>query len=183
MRSVFPMKAAKIGYIVLSVLYCALGILLFTMPDLSLTALGILLGIGMIVFGIVKIIGYFSKDLYRLAFQFDLAMGVFAVIAGAILLVKEKTVMNYFQPLAGALILADGLLKLQTAVDARKFGLMKWWLIGVLALLTSAIGIVLVFHFFGGETAYMITTGAGFVLAGALNLCVAVCALKIMKSM
>ena len=33
------MKAAKIGYIVLSVLYCVLGILLFALPDLSLTAI------------------------------------------------------------------------------------------------------------------------------------------------
>ena len=183
MRSTAPMKVAKIGYIAISVLSLVLGVILIAKPDISMKTVGTVLGVIMIAFGIVKLVGYFSKDLYRLAFQFDLAMGVFAVIAGAILLVKEKTVMNYFQPLAGALILADGLLKLQTAVDARKFGLMKWWLIGVLALLTSAIGIVLVFHFFGGETAYMITTGAGFVLAGALNLCVAVCALKIMKSM
>ena len=50
MRSVLPMKAAKIGYIVLSVLYCVLGILLFALPDLSLTAIGIILGIGMIMF-------------------------------------------------------------------------------------------------------------------------------------
>ena len=78
MRSVLPMKAAKIGYIILSVLYCVLGILLITMPELSITALGILLGIGMIVFGIVKIVGYFSKDLFRLAFQYDLAFGASA---------------------------------------------------------------------------------------------------------
>ena len=174
---------AKAGYITISLMFCLGGILLMFNPDMPTKLLGIVVGILLVVCGAVKLIGYFSKDLYRLAFQFDLAMGVFAMIAGVILLVKEKTVMNYFQPLAGALILADGLLKLQTAVDARKFGLMKWWLIGVLALLTSVIGIVLVFHFFGGKTAYMITTGAGFVLTGALNLCVAVCALKIMKSM
>ena len=86
MRSVLPMKAAKIGYIVLSVLYCILGILLFTMPDISLTAIGIILGVGMIVFGIVKIIGYFSKDLFRLAFQYDLAFGGLLIALGIIVL-------------------------------------------------------------------------------------------------
>ena len=30
----------------------------------------------MLLFGFIKMIGYFSKDLYRLAFQFDLASGI-----------------------------------------------------------------------------------------------------------
>ena len=35
--------------------------------------IGELLGIGMIVFGAVKVAGYLSRDLFRLAFQYDLA--------------------------------------------------------------------------------------------------------------
>ena len=97
---------AKAGYITISLMFCLGGILLMFNPDMPTNLLGIVVGILLVVCGAVKLIGYFSKDLYRLAFQFDLAMGVFAVIAGVILLVKEKTIMNYFQPLAGALILA-----------------------------------------------------------------------------
>lgn len=33
-------------------------------------------------YGVSKILGYFSHDLYNLAFQFDLALGVFTLIFG-----------------------------------------------------------------------------------------------------
>ena len=75
MRSVIPMRIAKIGYIVTSVLFCIVGILFIAKPEISTRMIGIGIGVATIVFGIVKLIGYFSKDLYRLAFQFDLEFG------------------------------------------------------------------------------------------------------------
>ena len=76
MRSVTMMRTAKIGYIVMSAVMCAFGILLIVMPDMSNTILGLVCGTIMLLFGIVKLVGYFSKDLYRLAFQYDLAFGL-----------------------------------------------------------------------------------------------------------
>ena len=135
MRSVLPMKAAKIGYIVLSVLYCVLGILLFALPDLSLTAIGIILGIGMIVFGIVKIIGYFSKDLYRLAFQYDLAFGILLIALGIVTLARPGGAMSFLCIVFGIPVLADGLFKIQISLDAKRFGIEKWWVVLLLAAL------------------------------------------------
>ena len=76
MRSVTPMRIAKIGYIVMSVLFCAAGILFIAAPELSVSIIGVCIGVAMILFGIVKLIGYFSKDLFRLAFQFDLELSL-----------------------------------------------------------------------------------------------------------
>lgn len=61
MRSVVPMKTAKIGYLVISVLFCVLGIVLIAAPGTSVVWLGRLLGIGMIVFGAIKLVGYFQE--------------------------------------------------------------------------------------------------------------------------
>ena len=79
-RSVAPMRAAKIGYIIISVALCVLGIVLIAVPGFSAKALGIICGILLILFGAVRIAGYFSRDLYRLAFQYDLPLG-FLLIA------------------------------------------------------------------------------------------------------
>ena len=57
MRSVTPMRAAKTGYIIMSVLLCVLGVVLFVWPGVSGAGLGELLGIGMIVDGGVKVGG------------------------------------------------------------------------------------------------------------------------------
>ncbi len=62
MRSAAPMKAAKIGYLVLSVLLCVMGILVILHPEASIHTVGILCGLMLIAFGAIKLIGYFSKD-------------------------------------------------------------------------------------------------------------------------
>ena len=51
MRSVTPMRIAKIGYIVMSVLFCAAGILFIAMPEISTEIIGVCIGIAMIIFG------------------------------------------------------------------------------------------------------------------------------------
>ena len=179
MRSVLPMKAAKIGYIVLSVLYCVLGILLFAMPDLSLTAIGIILGIGMIVFGIVKIIGYFSKDLFRLAFQYDLAFGGLLIALGIIVLVNPEHLLSFFCIEIGIAVLCDGLFKIQIAIDSKPFGIRTWWLILLFAVITVAAGVLLIIR--PAQAARMLTVflGISVFADGILNLIVAVFTVKI----
>ena len=179
MRSVLPMKAAKIGYIVLSVLYCVLGILLFAMPDLSLTAIGIMLGIGMIVFGIVKIIGYFSKDLFRLAFQYDLAFGGLLIALGIIVLVNPEHLVSFFCIVIGIAVLCDGLFKIQIAIDSKPFGIRTWWLSLLFAVITVAAGVLLIIR--PAQAARMLTVflGISVFADGILNLIVAVFTVKI----
>lgn len=54
------------------------------MAGVSVAVIGELLGIGMIVFGAVKVAGYLSRDLFRLAFQYDLAFGVLLIALGIV---------------------------------------------------------------------------------------------------
>ena len=93
MRSVTPMRIAKIGYIVMSVMFCIAGALFIALPDISITMIGISMGIAMIVFGIVKLVGYFSRDLFRLAFQFDLELGILLLVLGLIVLIRPDDLM------------------------------------------------------------------------------------------
>ena len=59
MRSVTPMRVAKTGYILMSLVFCALGLLFILRPDQSLAVMGRVLGIAMIAFGAFKLVGYF----------------------------------------------------------------------------------------------------------------------------
>ena len=95
MRSVTPMRAAKTGYIIMSVLLCVLGVVLFVWPGVSVAVIGELLGIGMIVFGAVKVAGYLSRDLFRLAFQYDLAFGVLLMALGIVTLTHPGETIGF----------------------------------------------------------------------------------------
>ncbi|MBQ3341374.1 MAG: DUF308 domain-containing protein [Kiritimatiellae bacterium] len=179
MRSIKTIQAAKTGYIALSAALCALGLLLMLRPGLSLRLTGSIVGATMMAFGAIKLFGYFSKDLYRLAFQFDLAFGILLMALGLLLLIKPVSAMNMLCVILGIEIVADGLFKVQTAVDARRFGLPTWWLILALAVITGAAGIAVAVHPSSSALTLTTLTGAALAVEGLMNLCVALCAVKV----
>lgn len=181
MRSTKIIRAAKIGYIILSAIFCALGVLLMTDPGLSVALIGDIVGIVLVAFGIIKLVGYLSKDLYRLAFQFDLAFGILLIALGLVLLIKPESTMNILCVILGIEIIADGLFKVQTSLDARRFGLNTWWLILSLAIIAGAIGAVLIFYPSESVRALTWVLGLSLLVEGVLNLCVAICAIKIIE--
>ena len=182
MRSVAPMKIAKIGYIVVSVLFCIAGILFIALPEISTKIVGIEIGIAAIVFGIVKLIGYFSKDLYRLAFQFDLEFGILMVVLGTIVLFHPKNVMAFIAAAFGIAILFDGLFKIRIALDSKRFGIKDWWLILSLAIIAGIIGVALIFDSAFGAGVLTILIGVSFLSEGILNLYTVIRTVLIVKN-
>ena len=182
MRSVALMKIAKIGYIVVSVLFCIAGILFIALPEISTKIVGIEIGIAAIVFGIVKLIGYFSKDLYRLAFQFDLEFGILMVVLGTIVLFHPKNVMAFIAAAFGIAILFDGLFKIRIALDSKRFGIKDWWLILSLAIIAGIIGVALIFDSAFGAGVLTILMGVSFLSEGILNLYTVIRTVLIVKN-
>lgn len=179
MRSVTPMRTAKIGYIVISVIFSILGIVLMVIPDFSVKVLGIICGMLLIVFGAIKLVGFFSKDLYRLAFQYDLAFGILLIVIGIFLLIHPGSLMNFICITMGILILADALFKVQIALEAKPFGIKEWWLIMAFAVFAGICGLLLLFR--PGESARVLTVLVGITLLaeGILNLCTVITSVKI----
>lgn len=181
LRSVIPMWIAKIGYIVISVFLFSIGILFLSLPEISMQIIGEMLGIVMLLFGFIKLVGYFSRDLFRLAFQYDLQMGILLFVLGLVFLLKPLKVIHLLFVALGFAILADSLFKIQIAFDSHRFGIGKWWGIMVLAILTGVIALVLIFS--PSESAKVLTglLGATLIAQGCLNLFVAITTVKIVK--
>ena len=181
-RSVTPMRAAKTGYIVMSIVFCVVGVLFIALPARSAVMIGRVLGAAMAAFGVVKLVGYFSRDLYRLAFQYDLEFGILLIALGMIVLLRTNGVMDFICIAAGVSILADGLFKIQIAIDARRFGIRDWWLILLLAVVTGGVGLLLVFRPWESVQVLTVLLGAALLAEGVLNLCVALSTVKIVKN-
>ena len=82
-----------------------------------------MLGALCILLGGAKLLGYFSNDLYRLAFQFDLTLGIFAGVLHTCPVGSEDIVNAYLPAIFGVYVILDGALKIQIAIDAKKFGM------------------------------------------------------------
>ena len=87
--------------------------------------------------------------------------------------------MTFLCVMFGIPVLADGLFKIQVAVEARRFGIGQWWLVLLLAVLTGVIGLLLVLRPAEGARVMVMLMGASLLLDGALNLSVALCAVKV----
>lgn len=181
-RSVTPMRAAKTGYVVMSIVFCVVGVLFIALPARSAVMIGRVRGAAMAAFGAVKLVGYFSRDLYRLAFQYDLEFGILLIALGVIVLLRTNGVMDFICIAAGVSILADGLFKIQIAIDARRFGIRDWWLILLLAVVTGGVGLLLVFRPWESVQVLTVLLGAALLAEGVLNLCVALSTVKIVKN-
>ena len=137
-------KFAKKGYILISILFYLSGVLCLTIPNISGKAAAIAGGIILIAYGIIKITGYLSKDLFCLAFQYDFACGIFLLVLGIVVLVTNQKFRGYLLSAVGVLILLDSLLCIQTSIDAKRFGLSSWPVILAFSILSGALGAVLI---------------------------------------
>ena len=105
MRSL--LKIAKTGYLVLSALLILAGVGLAFFSDTFYPILAVLLGILFLVFGVVKLAGFFSKDPYQLVFESDLVFGILYLALGLLLLLRPAHTMAFFGIVCG-LILPPG---------------------------------------------------------------------------
>lgn len=175
------MRAAKTGYIIISAVLCVLGAVLIAFPDFSVSLLGVICGITMIVFGIVKLTGYFSKDLYRLAFQYDLTSGVLLIALGTVMLVHTGSLMTFICIVLGIFVLADGMFKIQISFEAKSFGIPEWWLILIFAVVTGICGLLLAIRPGDGGRVLTVILGITLLAEGMLNFSTVITAVKIIK--
>lgn len=177
MRSIA--KAARNSGLIISALMCALGILLIIVPGFFAEMIGIVLGIAVLVFGCSRLFAYFSGDPFRIALRADLAFGILLIALGIIFLTHPGSAMAMISLSAGIYMLADGASKLQTAIQSKKLGYKRWWLIFALAILTGILGFVLMFD--PGEL-LMTFLGISLLSDGILNIVTIVTAEKYFKN-
>ena len=163
-------RTAKGMYIGTSMLLCVAGLLFLLVPAQSLRAVCIALGVLMLVFSASKITGYFCNDQYGLAFQFDLALGIFVAVIGLMLLLHPDRAISAVSMLLGLFVLIDGGSKVQTALDARRFGMRGWWLILAWAVLSAIAAMLLIFYPNDSARVLMMLAGIMLLIDGSLNL-------------
>lgn len=165
------LKTVKTVYSAVAVLECILGLVMLCYPGFSLSALGIILGIGLVLFGVVELIAYFSGSAPLILSRNVLAGGIFFIILGVLVLTNPLGLMNFICIVVGVGILADSLFKLQSVLDVRQFmSRGSWWLVFAALLLSVLAGILLVFWPGESGRALIVLLGIGLLLNGAFNI-------------
>ena len=162
-------KQAKVSNLIIYSFMVAVGLIMLIFQGIPTNVEIIVLSVLCILVGGAKILGYFSNDLYRLAFQFDLAIGLFLAIIGVLtLVVGGKDPLGTVR--LGVYIFIEGLLKLQTAIDARKFGIARWLVILLTAILMVGVGIVGLLASYLEQISQLIVLDISLTLDGLVNI-------------
>lgn len=177
----YRLRRVKGTYLIFSMLSLLLGLALLLFPGLSSRLICYLLGGLCLAWAAVKLIGYFTKDPYRLAFQFDLALGLLCLILGLVLIFFSKAVLSFLPVIVGIYTVVSGVFKLQTAFEARRFGIGSWiWMLLAAAVAIVVGALVLVLPY---QTALLSIRlmGLAILLGGLEDLTATVCTVNTQK--
>ncbi len=171
----------KTAYVMYSAILVILGLSFAFAPDISMKTICYVIGVTAVICGVVKMVGYFINDSYGLAFQFDFALGIITILVALTLFIYPKGIVSFVDILLGLFVLIDGAFKLQTSIEAKSFGINRWWIILLTALLTVVAGMILVLNPYSSMLMLTRLLGVAFILDGVLNLIVALYTVKLIK--
>ena len=92
------------------------------------------------------------------------------LILGTVLIFHPGDTVAVLHFSVGILVLVDSVFKLQTALDAKHFGLKKWWVMLLCALLCAGLGLVLVILPFRTAEILVRVTGAALTVNSGENI-------------
>lgn len=144
MKQPSTVMGAKITAVAVAGVLLLIGAFLIFYPDAKMEWVKYIVGPGCILMGAARLFGYFCNDLYRLAFQTGFAAGAFCILLGVLFIIAPENAMSAAPYVVGIYVMLDGLIKLQTAMDARTFGMSKWLILILSAVVVVALGFVTV---------------------------------------
>lgn len=170
-------QQARINLIVSSVILCIAGLVFMIFSETVVNIIGWVLGSIFCVIGLIYLIGYIRRQI-RLS---ELFAGIISLVAGVLILIHPGWVMSLLSVIIGIYVLIEGALKTRISIVAKRQQARGWWVLLVAALLSIAVGILLVFNPFGISRMFIFFVGLALLLNGVENIIHAVYTKRILS--
>lgn len=164
------MKNLSVSFVLLSILYVVLGLVLLIWPVTVMDVLCYLTGGILLLYGVFAIVGFCRAEARTAGSFLTLLLGIVAAAVGAVLLLQPALFQSILTIILGIYILIDGLLNLMRALELRRMEHGGWTIYLVLSLITVVLGLVVVFRPMLAGTTLVQLIGASLVYSGAADL-------------
>ncbi len=164
------LQRLKLAYIAMSVALCALGICMIIWPEQVAVLFCYIIGALALIFGIISLVIFFSRDTGTFAPGNGLMIGMFASIFGLILLLKPDNGAVFFSMLVGVFIIVDSIIKIQASFEMRVVGAKRWWINLLISLISTVLGVLLVINPFGSGALLLIFIGITLIIDSLENI-------------
>lgn len=160
----------KWTYVLISVFFIVLGVLMIVRPEASLPLICRGLGILAAIFGAIRVLQYFLRTPQGIGQRYDLAGGLFCLLIALLLIFRANEVAAILSVIVGIFILIDSVFKLQVALDAQRTGVPTWGMMMIFACISLLLGILLVFDTFQGQKILSIIMGVALIYDAVVDL-------------
>lgn len=137
-------KKSRFSTIIISSLaYLVLGFIMVIFPSTIGTALCLILGIALTVYGLFNTISFFisrESNLYV-----ELIIGVLSTAFGVFTLISPDIIKNIVFSIIGIVIIIDSLMDIKHAFQLKALGMKFWWIYLIISTLVIILGICTIF--------------------------------------
>lgn len=167
------LKKTKINMIIISALTIVLGIIMLVNPVGATVTICRIIGIVLICAGALTTVVYFLAA--GLGFGSGaLVSGIIELAFGIWITARPSSFVTLFGIILGCFIVLHGVNTFQNALETKRVGYERWWIMLCLAILTVVLGVLTVFLPMGTTAAAMIIVGIFLIIDGVCNLFVSI---------
>ncbi len=144
-----------------------IGILLLIDPVSFNTGVIILIGVGLLIYGVINIVQYFRADKQEASQGQQLSTGLIALIVGAFFAFRSAWILLTFPVITavyGVVVLLTGMVKIQWTVDLLRLKSKKWFLRAISAVLSIVCGILIISNPFASTAALWMFIGISLIV-------------------
>ena len=138
-------KINKSVYVTAAV-YIVLGLVMVIYPETTMKTFCLALGAIFAVLGIINLVIYFTRNVMDSVYRYDFVSGVMLILAGLMFIVKMDKIIELIPMILGVLILLDGVIKLQHAIDLKRIDVGGWIYVFVFSMLCLSVGTVCIWQ-------------------------------------
>lgn len=162
-----------IGSIILNVLFLIFGFILYMNPRTSLEALGVFLGIYLVIFGIFSIVEYLSKEVKPL-YGLNLIWGIIAIIIGLFAIINPLKLSTILTLALGIYLIVLAISKTIEAFKLKKLKYDGWLLMLVIAIILLVFSTFIIINPIISAMEITEVAGIFIMLASILEICNAI---------
>ena len=155
--------------ILFSLILFIIGLFLVIKSETTLFAISYFVGIILIIWGIVPVIGYFTNKETQSYLDFSFIIGIFALIFGIIVIINPSIIGSIIPLLVGIWMFINGITKLQYAIMLKKYNTNSTSAL-VISIIILLCGLTLIFNPFKGAVVLTKLIGIFVIVYSLLDL-------------
>ncbi len=154
--------------IVLSIILIFVGIFLLIKPETTLHAISYIIGTGLIIWGLVPIVSFFTNKESQNYLELSFVVGIFTFLFGLVVIIDPELIGSIIPLLLGIWMIINGAIKLYYSfiINNKAFSIVPV----VVSLIILLCGLVLVINPFDGAVVMTQLIGISFIVYSVLDL-------------